>query len=135
MFQEIELIGNLGNDPEAKYTNNGTLYANFSIATSKKWKNAQGEQQTETLWFRVTAWDKKADLVSKYLKKGSKIRMTGEMRPTNPWIDKDSGLARCNLEVTLRDITFLGDSNRQQTEHRQYQPEPSDHGLDEDIPF
>lgn len=75
----FHLIGNVGKDPELKQTNQGTAYCNVSVAVNKRYKDDAGETKTLTNWFSFTLWGKKAETLSKYIKKGSTIAVTGEL--------------------------------------------------------
>lgn len=106
MFQQVTLVGNLGRDPEMRYTPSGVAVVNFSLATSKRWQSPDGEWQDKTLWFRVAAWRKLAETVSEYLHKGSRVLVIGEMEEARPWTDKD-GNTQASLEVTAQVVKFL----------------------------
>ena len=107
MFQQIIIVGNLGQDPEMRYTPSGVPVTNFSVATSRRWTGQDGQPQEKTVWFRVTAWEKQAEVASQYLTKGRQVMVIGEMEDARPWTDKD-GNARASLEVTARNIQFMG---------------------------
>src|SRR5215213_5040417 len=106
MFQQITLVGNLGRDPEMRYTPSGVPVASFSVATSRKFQGADGQWQEKTVWFRVTAWRKTAETVSQYLTKGSKVLIIGELEEPRTWVDKD-GNTQASLDVTAQTIRFL----------------------------
>jgi single-strand DNA-binding protein len=106
MFQQITLVGNLGRDPEMRYTPSGVPVANFSVATSRKYQTADGQWEEKTVWFRVAAWRKTAETVSQYLTKGSKVLVIGELAEPRTWVDKD-GNTQASLEVTAQTIRFL----------------------------
>ncbi len=89
MFQQITLVGNLGRDPEMRYTPSGVPVANFSVATSKRFQGQDGQWQEKTIWFRVTAWRKNAENVSQYLTKGSKVLIVGEIEEPRTYVDRD----------------------------------------------
>lgn len=107
MYQQITLVGNLGNDPEMRYTPSGVPVVSFSLAVNKTWVNQEGQRQDKTLWFRVTAWRKQAETVSQYLHKGSKVLIIGEVEEARAFTDRD-GNHRASLEVTAQTIKFLG---------------------------
>jgi single-strand DNA-binding protein len=106
MYQQITLVGNLGQDPEMRYTPSGVPVTSFSLAVNKSWVNAEGQRQDKTLWFRVTAWRKLAETASQYLTKGRQILVIGEIEEARPWTDRDGNL-RASLEVTAQTIKFL----------------------------
>lgn len=107
MYQQITLIGNLGQDPEMRYTPSGVPVTSFSLAVNKSWVNADGQRQDKTLWVRVSAWRKLAETASQYLTKGRQILVIGEIEEARPWTDRD-GNNRASLEVTAQSIKFLG---------------------------
>jgi single-strand DNA-binding protein len=109
MFQQITLLGNLGSDPEMRYTPGGVPVANFTLAVNKTWANAQGERQTKTTWFRITVWRKQAEVASQYLKKGRRVLVVGEVEEANVWTDRD-GHPRATLEVTAQFVKFVDSS-------------------------
>jgi single-strand DNA-binding protein len=115
MYQQLTLIGNLGNDPEMRYSNNGEAVANFSLAVSKSWTGANGQRQEKTTWFRVSIWGKQAEAVSTYLKKGSKAMVVGEIEEPRVFADRD-GNQRAALEVKAQTVRFL-DSRSDSANH------------------
>lgn len=106
MYQKIVLVGNLGAEPQMRYTPSGAPVTSFSVATSRKWTDANGEKQEKTTWHRVTAWRKLAETCAQYLKKGSKVLVEGEVE-ASAFTDRD-GNARASLEVTATVVRFLG---------------------------
>lgn len=106
MYQQITLVGNLGQDPEMRYTPSGVPVTSFSVAVNKTWTNQEGQRQDKTTWFRVTTWRKQAEVVSQYLTKGSRVMVVGEMDEARPWTDRD-GNNRASLEVTANQVRFL----------------------------
>lgn len=104
-FNKIIVIGNLGRDPELRYTPQGNAVCDFSIATNEKRRDKSGEMQDITTWFRVTTWNKQAENVSKYLSKGKSVYVEGRLR-IEEWTDRD-GKTRFNLEVNATEIQFL----------------------------
>ena len=106
MYQQITLIGNLGRDPEMRYTPSGLPVTDFSVAVSKSITGQDGQRQEKTVWFRVTAWRKQAELVSQYLTKGSKVLVVGEIEEPYAYVDKE-GKPRASLQVTATNIRFL----------------------------
>ncbi len=105
-INKVILIGNLGQDPEVRYTQGGSAVANVSIATSESWKDKQtGEQQERTEWHRVVFFDRRAEVVGEYLKKGSKVYIEGRLQ-TRKWQDKE-GHDRYSTEVVANDMQML----------------------------
>jgi single-strand DNA-binding protein len=113
MYQQITLIGNLGNKPEMRYTPSGTAVTNFSLAVSRRWTGNDGQQQEKTTWFRVTAWERRAEVASQYLNKGSKVMVIGEVTEARPWTDRD-GNQRASIEVLAQEIKFLEGRGQEQ---------------------
>ncbi len=102
------LIGNLGNDPEIRYTQKGTAVATFSIATTEKWKDAEGVQQEHTDWHRIVAWRGLAEICGDHLKKGSKVYIEGKMQ-TRKW--EENGITRYTTEIIAKSMEMLGGNN------------------------
>lgn len=109
-FNKIIIVGNLGRDPELRYTPQGNAVCNFSMATNEKKRDKAGEMQDVTTWFRVTLWGKQAENASKYLTKGSPVYIEGRLR-VEDWTDRD-GKERYTLEVQGTDMQFLGGGAR-----------------------
>ncbi len=106
MYQQITLIGNLGNEPELRYTPSGVPVVSFNLAVNKSWTDAEGGKQDKTTWFRVTAWRKLAEIAAQYLAKGKQVLIVGELEDARAFTDKE-GNARASLEVTAQTIKFL----------------------------
>ncbi len=101
------IVGNLGNDPEIRYSANGNAIASISVATSDRWKDKNtGEQQERTEWHRVKLFGRLAELAGEYLKKGSQVYIEGRIQ-TSKYQDKD-GNDRWSTEIVAREMTFLG---------------------------
>ena len=146
-FNKIIVIGNLGRDPELRYTPQGNAVCNFSVATSEKKRDKAGEMQEATIWFRVTTWGKLAETASKYLTKGRPVYVEGRLR-VDEWTDRD-GKNRYTLEINASDLHFIGSGQgdnlpsdpHSDNEFSQSNDFQSDAGsstvspTDEDIPF
>ena len=104
-FNKVIVVGNLGRDPEMRFTPQGTPVCTFSVATNERRKDRAGEQQDITTWFRVTVWGKQAETVSKYLTKGRSVYVEGRMH-VEEWTDKD-GRQRYTLELNASDVRFI----------------------------
>jgi len=104
-FNKIIIIGNLGRDPELRYTPQGDAVCNFSVAVNDKRRDKTGELQDTTTWFRVTLWRRQAENASKYLTKGSPIYIEGRLK-VEEWTDRD-GKNRYTLEVQATDMQFI----------------------------
>ncbi|HEY6803495.1 MAG TPA: single-stranded DNA-binding protein [Pyrinomonadaceae bacterium] len=105
-FNKITLVGNLGRDPELRYTPQGTPVCTFSMATNDRRKDKNGEMQDQTTWFRVTLWNRQAETASQYLHKGKPVYIEGRLR-VEEYTDRD-GKQRYALEVTATDMQFIG---------------------------
>ena len=105
-FNKVILVGNLGRDPELRYTAQGTPVCSFSIATNERRKDRNGEMQDHTTWFRVTLWNRLAETASQYLQKGKQVYIEGRLR-VEEYIDRD-GKPRHSLEVFGTDMQFIG---------------------------
>ena len=108
MLQELTLIGNLGNDPEMRYTPAGKAVCNFSLATNRKWNDANGQEVQETTWFRVSTWGRQAEVCNQYLAKGRRVFVRGWLNP-----DTASGGPR----IDTRQDGTVGASNPTSTAH------------------
>jgi single-strand DNA-binding protein len=104
-FNKIIVVGNLGRDPELRYTPQGTAVCSFTMATNERRKGQAGEPQDVTTWFRVTVWGKQAETVSKYLTKGRNVYVEGRLH-VGEWSDKE-GKQRYTLEVNATDVRFI----------------------------
>ncbi|HLL81510.1 MAG TPA: single-stranded DNA-binding protein [Longimicrobium sp.] len=100
------LIGNLGSDPEIRTTGNGTRVAQFSVATSRRWNDRSGQQQEKTEWHRIVVWDKLVEIVEKYVKKGDRLYVEGEIEYRS-YEDKD-GNTKYITEIRAREVVLLG---------------------------
>ena len=109
-FNKITLVGNLGRDPELRYTPQGTPVCSFSMATNERRKDKAGEMQDQTTWFRVTLWGRQAETASQYLTKGRPVYIEGRLR-VEEWTDRD-GKPRHTLEVHATDMQFIGGGGR-----------------------
>ena len=105
-FNKIILVGNLGRDPELRYTPQGTPVCSFSLATNERRKDRNGEMQDHTTWFRITLWNRLAETASQYLQKGKQVYIEGRLR-VEEYIDRD-GKPRHSLEVFATDMQFIG---------------------------
>ena len=104
---KVTLIGNLGNDPEVRYSGNGNAVANVSLATAESWRDKDsGEQQERTEWHRVVFFGRLAEIVSEYLHKGSQINVEGRLQ-TNKWQDKE-GNDRYTTQIVANEMQMLG---------------------------
>src|SRR3984957_1206492 len=106
-LNRVQLIGNLGKDPEEKYTPSGTPVAKLTIATNERFKDKSGEWQDRTEWHNVVLWQRLAEIAGEYLKKGGKVYIEGRLQ-TRSWDDKTSGQKKYMTEVVASDLILLG---------------------------
>lgn len=112
-FNRVILVGNLGRDPELRYTPQGTPVCSFSMATNERRKDKTGEMQDHTTWFRVTLWGRQGEAASQYLTKGMPVYIEGRLR-VEEWTDRD-GKPRHTLEVHGTDMQFIGGGDRSES--------------------
>ena len=133
-LNKVILIGNLGKDPELRFTPDGTPVANFSIATSEHWKDKKtGKKREKTEWHRIVAWRRLAEICDDYLTKGRQVSIVGKLQ-TRSW-EKD-GITRYTTEIVADDVQFLGKNPR--TNEADTPPAPVEappETPEEDIPF
>jgi single-strand DNA-binding protein len=104
---KVIVLGNLGRDPEVRYTANGAAICNVGVATSRQWKDkTSGEKQEETEWHRVVFYDRLAEIAGEYLKKGSSVYVEGRLK-TRKWTDKD-GVEKYTTEIVASEMQLLG---------------------------
>ncbi|MQG18519.1 MAG: single-stranded DNA-binding protein [SAR202 cluster bacterium] len=130
------IIGNVGSDPEMRYTPNGSAVTSFSVATSRRYTTSSGEQKEETDWFRVSAWNKLAETCNQYVVKGMKVYVEGRVS-TNAWTDQE-GQSRASLEINCNNIEFLSRINSDQNNNDNFQSNNNDsQDIDnpEDLPW
>lgn len=104
---KVILVGNLGKDPEVKFTPNGVPVAKFSLATNERFKDKAGEWQDRTEWHNIVAWQRLAEIIGEYVKKGSKVYIEGRLQ-TSSWEDKQSGEKKYRTEIVASDLVLLG---------------------------
>jgi single-strand DNA-binding protein len=138
-INKVILVGNVGKDPETRYMPNGGAVTNLTIATSEQWKDKNtGENQERTEWHRVTFYQKLAEIVAEYVKKGSKLYVEGSLR-TRSW--EQDGVKRYATEIIASEMQMLdgkgGERPAQQQQHKPAQQSgaPPQDQFDDDIPF
>lgn len=104
---KVQLIGNLGNNPEIKTLEGGRKLARFNMATSENYRNAKGEKVTETQWHKIVAWGKVAEIAEKFLKKGSEVAVEGKLI-NGSYTDKD-GNKKYTTEVQVNEVLLMGE--------------------------
>ena len=112
MFQKIIIVGNLGGDPEMRYTPSGQAVTNFSVATNRQYTSSDGQKVKETVWFRVSAWNKQADACNNYLRKGSKVLVEGRLVPDSATggprtFTRNDGTTGASFEINASTVRFL----------------------------
>ena len=103
---KVILLGNLGRDPELRYTQSGQAVANFTLATSENWNDKSGERQERTEWHRIVVWGKTAEMCNQYLSKGRTVYIEGRIQ-TREWEDKE-GAKRYTTEINASTVNFIG---------------------------
>jgi single-strand DNA-binding protein len=146
MLNKVMLIGNLGRDPEVRSTPSGQPVANFTLATSRRWKDKNGQRQEQTEWHNIVVWGKQAEIAGQYLTKGKQIFLEGRLQ-TRSWEDRQSGEKKYRTEVVCDNFLMLsqrgGGGGAQDVDAGTHGGGPSyDEGLggggapeDDDIPF
>jgi single-strand DNA-binding protein len=140
---KVILVGNVGKDPEVKYSPSGTPIAKFSLATNEKYKDRSDEWQERTEWHNIVAWQRLAEIVGEYVKKGAKLYIEGKLQ-TSSWEDRESGTKKYRTEIVARDLVLLGshendgggeDRSNRNGDERQSVYAGAAEITDEDIPF
>ncbi len=131
MLNKVMVIGNLGTDPEMRYTPSGSAVTNFSIATNRSYTASDGERREETDWFNVVAWNQLAEQVNQYLSKGRRAYVEGRLR-TRSWEGQD-GQTRYRTEIIAFTVLFL--DRAPQSQESGSQDEPGGQVDPEDLPF
>lgn len=131
------LIGNCGNDPEIRSTTGGSKVASLSLATSREWKDKDGEKQSATQWHKCVAWNVKgsglADVIEKYVKKGDRLYVSGEIE-YRQWQDKE-GQTRYMTEINLRELLMLGGKGEGAPQREVAEIIADDDDSDSSLPF
>lgn len=137
MYHTIIIVGNLGRDPEMRYTPTGQAVTNFPVATNRQYTASSGETVKETIWFRVSVWGKQAESCNQFLRKGGKVLVEGRLNPDpntgGPRIWQGQSGPGASFEVTAGTVRFLssrGETETMGTGELDYNPES-----DDDIPF
>jgi single-strand DNA-binding protein len=138
MYQKIVIVGNLGRDPEMRYTPSGQAVTNFNVATNRRYTTSDGNQVDETTWFRVSTWGKQAETCNQYLKKGNKVLVEGRLNPDRetggPKVyTRQDGTYGASYELTADQVRFL--TPRGEAESGYSGDESAGISEPEDIPF
>jgi single-strand DNA-binding protein len=133
---KVILVGNLGSDPEVRYTPSGRAVANFSLATTERFTNKEGEKEERTEWHKIVAWARLGEICGEYLTKGSQIYIEGRLQTRN-WEDRD-GNKRYTTEIIAQAMQMLGGSKKGGEVKSAEESHPSEEPVsipDDDIPF
>ena len=137
MYQQITIIGNLGQNPEMRYTPSGVPVTSFGVAVNRRWTGEDGQQQEETIWFNVSAWRRQAEICNQYLTKGQRVLVVGRMQEPYIWTDQN-GSARASLQITAQEVRFLNtraESEALASDMDQSGESSAPAGSEEEIPF
>ena len=134
-LNKVMLIGNLGRDPEVRFTQGGTPVANFTLATNERWTDQSGERQEKTEWHRIVVWGKQAEIAGEYLRKGRQVYVEGSLQ-TREWTDRD-GNKRYTTEVKALRFQMLGSRDDREPSSAPAEPAQAQGGgyQEDDIPF
>jgi len=127
-LNKVMIIGNLGRDPEMRYTPSGKPVTTFSVATSRAWSTSEGEKREETEWFNVVAWSSLAEICKQYLSKGQQVYIEGRLQ-TRHWEDQE-GNKHTSVEIVANEMIIL--SERREAGEASAESESSD---EEEFPF
>jgi single-strand DNA-binding protein len=139
-FHTTIVVGNLGKDPEMRYTSSGQAVTSFSVAVNDDYTSSNGEKVKRTIWYRISAWGKQAESCNQYVKKGSKVlvegRLTADPATGGPriWTGQD-GSARASFEISAQTVRFLSSRGDGAAAEVQSDAAPDDAGGDPNIPF
>ena len=132
-LNKILIIGNLGTDPEMRYTPNGNPVTSFNVATNRNYTTAQGEKREETEWFRVVAWNQLAEQCNQFLTKGRKVYVEGRLK-SDTWTGND-GQVRFTNEINANQVVFLDRGSPVEAGQEMGAEEPGPEGSAEDLPW
>lgn len=137
MINKVILIGNLGKDPEVRYSQSGDAIATFNVATTEVWKKQDGGKEEQTEWHRIVAFKRLAEICGEYLSKGSKVYVEGRLQ-TRKWQDKEGG-TRYTTEIVARDMKMLspkgGGGSGSGGDGGMDEPPFPEQGMGDDVPF
>jgi single-strand DNA-binding protein len=134
MYSKLIIVGNVGRDAEMRYTPSGAPVTSFSIATNRRWTNANGETQERTTWYKVTCWRKLAEIAAQYVVKGKLILVEAEEITASAYTGRD-GEARATIEITAAGFKFLSGRNDNAGEDAEGESNTPEIGGDDSIPF
>jgi len=131
MINKAILLGNLGRDPEIRSTTSGRQVANFSLATTRRWTDRDGNRQEQTEWHNIVCFGRQAEIAGQYLTRGKQIYVEGRIQ-TNSWEDRQTGETKYRTEIICDNFQMLGQRGQAQSQQSQ---ELGPESEDEDIPF
>ena len=133
-MNKILVIGNLGRDPEMRYTPSGQAVTNFTVATNRKYTTAEGEAREETEWFRISAWGRLAETCNQYLAKGRKVYVEGRLRSRT--YETREGETRFENEIVANDVRFIDTTASRSEGYPPDAGQPGEAGMEaDDLPF
>ncbi len=127
-LNKVMIIGNLGQDPEMRYTPSGKPLTKFQMAANRSWTSSDGEKKTETEWFTIVAWGKLAEICNQYLTKGAQVYIEGRLH-TRHWKDEE-GISRSTVEVVAQEMIMLDGKPSDQSADSSFENSP-----EEEFPF
>ena len=131
MLNKVQLIGNLGADPQVRTTNGGKAVASFSLATNRRWKDREGNKQEATDWHDVVCWGPRAKIAADYLAKGSRVYIEGRLQ-TSSWEDQEIGVTRYRTEIVCQNLLLLGGNAPEGAPTQEAAQEPAGEELEEE---
>ncbi len=136
-MNKLLIIGNLGRDPEMRYTPSGQAVTNFTVATNHRYTTADGERREETEWFRVSAWGRLAETCNQFLTKGRQVYVEGRLRSRT--YETPDGQTRFSNEISATDVRFLGQPSAGELQSPSEEPQPAGEDVPamepDDLPF
>ena len=140
MYHTLIIVGNVGKDPEMRYTPSGQAVTSFSVATNREYTTGNGEKVKETIWFRITTWGKQAEVCNQYVKKGMKVLVDGRLTPDKAtggprvW-QRNDGTSAASFEVTAGTVRFLSSRSETSDMSSQGSYDSAELPPEDDIPF
>lgn len=133
MYAQITIVGNVGQDAEMRYTPSGTPMCTFSVAVTRTWTNAAGEQQQKATWYSVVAFQRQAEVCAEHIKQGDRVLVVSENIESAGWVDRD-GNVRTKIQLVPRTVRFLSPRSRQDAPD-EISADPTDGGAGDENPF
>lgn len=118
-LNKVQLTGRLGKDPEVRITPQNNTVTQFTVASNRRWRTADGQDQSDTEWFNVVAWNKLGEICGEYLKKGSRVYIEGRLQ-TRSWDDQETGQKRYKTEVIANDMIMLDSKTERSGDYGEY---------------